>query len=407
MKKTFLVFLNEFLTTILRPSFIFTLFGLPIISALIFGFIGILNKNQPGQVEGFFSPAVDPLPLGYIDHSGIINRQEAGDRLSPYRDQTSANNDLLNGKISGYYIIPQDYLETGNLTLIKKDFNPLSAFDESDDLQYLLESNLLGGAAPLVERYNQPLIIENVNINPEPERAQESVFNMLMPVAITILFYIILVSSATLLLHSITKEKENRVLEILMTSVSSKQILTGKILALGLIGLLQTGIWIGSGLLLVGAGQQANMLPVDVSIDPSFLLWSLIYFLGGYLLYASLMAGIGAMVPNLREASQATSLVLMPMIVPMVMINSLIQSPNGILSLILSFLPLTSPVAMLTQMSVMHVPWWQILGSAVLLFLFSAWIIRTISALFRGQIMLAGQPLSRARFIKALLGRSL
>jgi ABC-2 type transport system permease protein len=89
----------------------------------------------------------------------------------------------------------------------------------------------------------------------------------------------------------------------------------------------------------------------------------------------------------------------------MVMINNLIQSPNGIFSLILSFLPLTSPVAMLTRMSVTHVPWWQILGSAVFLFLFSIWVIKTISVLFRGQVLLAGQPLTRSRFLKAFMGK--
>jgi ABC-2 type transport system permease protein len=304
MRKTILVLINEVITTVFRPSFIFTLFGLPLISALIFGFIGILNKDQPGQVESLVSPAVDPLPLGYLDYSGIIHSQNHDPQLVAYENLKTVKNDLNTGKISGYYIIPEDYLASGNLTLIIEDFNPLSAFEESGNLQRIIETNLLDKNPDLAKRYFQPLIVENVNKNPEPEQAQESVFSMLLPTGVTILFYIILVSSATLLLHSITKEKENRVLEMLMSSVSSGQIFSGKIIALGLIGLLQTGVWIGTGLLLVGAGQQANMLPMDVSIPPSFLFWALVFFLGGYLLYASLMAGIGAMVPNLREASR-------------------------------------------------------------------------------------------------------
>ena len=243
-----------------------------------------------------------------------------------------------------------------------------------------------------------------VNKNPKPERAQESPLSLLLPTAVTILFYIILISAASLLLQSITKEKENRVLEILMSSVTTGQMLTGKIIALGLVGLLQTGVWIGSGIFLMGAGQQSKMIPMDGAIPFSILAWALIFFLGGYLLYASLMAGVGALVPNLREASQATSLIIMPMIVPLVMMNSLIQDPNGTFAVILSFIPFTSPIAMLTRMAVTDVPVWQGAFSAVGLALFAVWVIRVVSKLFRNQVMLGGQPLSRMKFLKALTG---
>jgi ABC-2 type transport system permease protein len=228
---------------------------------------------------------------------------------------------------------------------------------------------------------------------------------MLLPTGVTVLFYIILVSASTLLLQSITKEKENRVLEILLSSMTTGQMLTGKIIALGLVGLLQTGVWIGASVIMLGAGQQASMVPMDAIIPSSFIVWALVFFLGGYLLYASLMAGVGAMVPNLREASQATSMVIMPMIVPLVMMSNLIQDPNGAFAVALSFIPLTSPVAMLTRMAVDEIPIWQVLLSAGLLILFAVWVIRVISVLFRGQVILAGQPFSRTRFLKALIGK--
>ena len=110
------------------------------------------------------------------------------------------------------------------------------------------------------------------------------------------------------------------------------------------------------------------------------------------------------MVPNLREASQATTLVIMPMIVPLVMMNSLIQSPDGALAVTLSFIPFTAPVAMLTRMAVVTVPWWQVAVSAILLILFAIWVIRVIANLFRSQVILSGQAFSNKRFIKALFG---
>jgi ABC-2 type transport system permease protein len=405
MRKTMLVLINEVVTTVLRPSFLFTLFGLPIIAALIFGIIGLINRNQPGQVENYFSPAVDVLPSGYIDQSGIIIQENNDHLLIQFENDKSARDALSAGKISGYYIIPQDFMQTGDLTYIREDFNPLTAFEQSGKFGQLIEKNLLGSDPGLAERYNQPLVVENVNKNPEPEKAQESALSILLPTGVTVLFYIILVSASTLLLQSITKEKENRVLEILLSSMTTGQMLTGKIIALGLVGLLQTGVWIGASVIMLGAGQQASLVSMDAIIPKSFIVWALIFFLGGYLLYASLMAGVGAMVPNLREASQATSMVIMPMIVPLVMMSNLIQDPNGPFAVALSFIPLTSPVAMLTRMAVEDIPIWQVFLSAGILILFAIWVIRVISVLFRGQVILGGQPFSRTRFLKALIGK--
>lgn len=405
MRKTMLVLVNEVITTVIRPSFLFSLFGLPIIAALIFGIIGILNRNQPGQVENFFTPAVDVLPSGFVDQSGIINNKIFDPKLIQYDTEVSARVDLTTGKINGYYIIPKNYLQTGELTYIRDDFNPLTAFEQSGKFEQLIEKSLLGNDSMLAERYIQPLVVENVNKNPEPEKAQESALSILLPTGVTVLFYIILVSASTLLLQSITKEKENRVLEILLSSMTTGQILTGKIIALGLVGLLQTGVWIGASVIMLGAGQQASMIPMDAIIPSSFIIWALIFFLGGYLLYASLMAGVGAMVPNLREASQATSMVIMPMIIPLVMMSNLIQDPNGAFAITLSFIPLTSPVAMLTRMAVDDIPIWQVILSAGILILFAIWVIRVISVLFRNQVILAGQPFSRTRFLKALIGK--
>lgn len=399
-----LVLINEIITTVSRPSFLFTLFGLPIIAGIIFSVIGILNKDQPGQVESFFSPAVDVVPVGFIDKSGLITQPDMDPQLVAYQDEQRIKQDLAQGKISGYYVVPANYLDSGELTFVKEDFNPLTAFDQSKDFQRLIDSNLLAGDPVIAQHYVNPLKTEMVNKNPKPERAQESPLSLLLPTAVTILFYIILISAASLLLQSITKEKENRVLEILMSSVTTGQMLTGKIIALGLVGLLQTAVWIGSGMFLMGAGQQSKMIPMDGAIPFSILAWALIFFLGGYLLYASLMAGVGALVPNLREASQATSLIIMPMIVPLVMMNSLIQDPNGTFAVILSFIPFTSPIAMLTRMTVTDVPVWQGALSAIGLALFAVWVIRVVSKLFRNQVMLGGQPFSRMKFLKALTG---
>ena len=99
--------------------------------------------------------------------------------------------------------------------------------------------------------------------------------------------------TASLMLNSITGEKQNRVLEILMTSVTPTQMLTGKIVALGLTGLLQTVVWSSAGLLLLRISGQSLGLPASFQLPVSILVWGAVFFLLGYGLYGSLMAGRG------------------------------------------------------------------------------------------------------------------
>jgi len=111
-------------------------------------------------------------------------------------------------------------------------------------------------------------------------------------------------------------------------------------------------------------------------------------------------------VPNLREASQATFLVIMPLIIPMFFINTLIGQPNGTLSLILSFFPLTSPVAMITRLAATSVPFWQPLLAAMLQALTAYIIVRSVAGMFRAQHLLTGQAFNYKLFLKALAGKA-
>jgi ABC-2 type transport system permease protein len=195
-------------------------------------------------------------------------------------------------------------------------------------------------------------------------------------------------------------------MEILMTSVQPTQMLNGKIVALGLVGLLQTVIWSGAAYALLMISGQKFSLPISFQLPPQILLWGVLFFLLGYAVYGSLMAAIGALVPNLREASQATTVIMLPMIVPLVFITALIQKPNSALSIGLSLFPLTSPVTMMTRLTAGSVPLWQLL-LAVLLLVLTAWfLLHAIAGMFRAQTLLSGQEFNLKLLFKALIGKA-
>jgi ABC-2 type transport system permease protein len=408
MKKTFLVLKNEIIVTVTRRSFLLAAFGVPLLSILGFVILSTLNRASPDSVAGFFSAVSTPAgkPEGFVDQGNLIrmipDSIPAGS-LKSFPSESAARLSLQSGDISAYYLIPADYMQTGEVVYIRPDFNPLSAFDDAAQMQWLLKVNLLGGDEQLASRVNRPLQVEAISKAPTPQRDQDNPLTFFLPYAATLAFYIIILMSASYLLSSITKEKENRVLEILMVSLAPRQMLVGKMIALGLVGLLQMSLWIGTGYTLLRLSGRTFSLPAAFQLPLSFLLWGIVFFLLGYAVYASLMASLGALVPNLREASQATFVVILPLLVPLMLIGVLIEDPNGALATGLSLFPLTAPVVMMTRLAAGRVPLWQLFLSAGLLVITVVLLVRAVAGMFRAQVLLSGQPLSLRRLVDALL----
>jgi ABC-2 type transport system permease protein len=269
----------------------------------------------------------------------------------------------------------------------------------------VLKFNLLGADEERFQLYQTPLVFEYISLKPTVETPET--FTMLgfyLPYGVTMLFYIILITTSSLLLNNVTREKENRLIEVIISSLKPVQLFTGKILALGLSGLIQLVVWLGSGMLILRLGGTTLNIPENLQLPPSLLIWSVIFFLLGYGLYGSLMAGIGAMVPNLREASQATFIVIVPIIIPVIMLSPMINDPNGLLATFISMFPLTAPVGMMTRLSAGVIPIWQPILAAVLLLITVIIAIRAVAGLFKAQTLLAGQKFNAKIFIKALIG---
>ena len=415
MKKIWFVLRHELITTLTRKSFLFVAFGLPVLSALVFVGISAVNKNAPGVVTAILGPnsgsgeSAPGKPEGYVDESNVIRgipESVPKDALRAYLDEATAKRALNAGEIKAYYLIPPDYLTTGNLVYVRPDFSPLSAFGQAGVMQWVLKVNLLGGDVQWANRVLNPLNLNVTLLQPASSRDQNNPLTFFIPYAVTFLYYIIILMSASLLLNSLTKEKENRVIEILMSTITPHQMLTGKIVGLGVVGLIQAAIWVGTSFVMLRLSGRAFALPASFQLPVSFLVWGMVFFLLGYAVYASLMAAVGALVPNLREASQATFVVILPLLVPMLLISVLIQEPDGALAVILSLFPLTAPVAMMTRLAATSVPLWQTFLSAALLAVSAVLILRAVAGMFRAQTLLSGQPFELKLLFSALLGRA-
>jgi ABC-2 type transport system permease protein len=410
MKKMILVLRNEILTAFQSKSFLFFAFGVPLIAVVVVLGISVIKGDAPdAPVEPADSTESTQLQVeGYVDHSGLIQALHPDvppGVLVAFPDEASARQALDSGQISAYYVIPSDYVESGDLIYIDPGYQPASSEGQSWVMRWTLFVNLLGNDAERIARASTPMDLQVKALDPETQQTRDGPLAFFIPYIAMLSLYLVIMMSASLLLHSVGNEKKNRVMEVLLLSVSPRQMLAGKIVGLGILGLLQAAIWLGTGYGLLRVGGQTLNLPVEFALPPSILVWGIVFFLLGYAVYASLMASLGALAPNPKEASQGVFLVIWPLLIPMLFLVVLIENTHGLFATALSLFPLTAPVAMMTRLAAGGVPTWQPLLSAGLLLATAILIVRATAGIFHAQILLSGQPVTIRQFYSAFLHR--
>jgi len=411
MRKLWSVVKYEFLSTITRRSFLLTLILLPLVPALLLGLLNLLNRgNDNNLLNMFIKEATNPLPVGVVDQSGLINDYPdwlVKGAVVKMTDDPAAREAVTAGRLQGFYVIDADYLNNGKVMLVKEEVNLFSGNVQNQTMTELINYNLMGSSADLYLRYTSPIQFELTPINPATAdtRDTDNMATFFVPYGVTMFFYFMIIFSSNLMLTAVSREKENRVLEVLISSTSPLSLFLGKILALSAVGLLQMMVWFGSAIgLLRLAGQSFDILN-GIVIPWSSLLLAIPIFLLGYFVFGSLMAGIGAISPNLKEGSQATLIVTIPLILTIMAISQLIQTPNSPISVGLSLFPLTSPVAMMTRLVIGKVPALHVVLCLVILAI-TAWLaINGVAKLFRAQTLLTGQKFQLGNFLKAMLAR--
>jgi ABC-2 type transport system permease protein len=411
MKKTTLVILNEIVTRITRPSFLIVTFGIPIVGFLLFTVVTNINKGQDANLGSLIGQSAEEADLseGFVDHSGMIEVIPSDlptDRLIRYQDETTALQAMEAGEIKAYYIIPEDVVDSGEAEVVMEDFSPIGADDTSWVMDWTLAVNLVDGDENLAAQIGNPMMLNWVALEPTSQNDSGNPLSFFVPYATTMIFYMFIMGSASTLMDSISKEKSSRVIEVLLLSTTPKQLIAGKIIGLGITSLLQIGMYVGIGYTLLKVSGRSFEAAASFALEPSVLAWGLVFFICGYTMYAAIMAGAGALAPNMREASQVTFIIIIPLIIPLAMMSILIEKPFSALAIGLSMFPLTAPVAMMTRLTSSVVPVWQLLLAIALMIVAAYLIILLVARLFRAQTLLSGQEFNPKVFFKALAGKA-
>ncbi|MDY7042407.1 MAG: ABC transporter permease, partial [Chloroflexota bacterium] len=376
-KKIWTVARHEFVTTITRPGVIFGTLLPPALGLIALVVVGLFG-GQAGQFFAGLGRQLTPQDnrVGYVDHTGIFTPPlpQYADTFIPYSDAESARAALMAEEIPGYMVIPADYMETGQVLGYTKGRGISGAMVvDSDYVEAFMVAHLLAGQVDpaLQERVSKPADVSLVTLGEGEEAGQSDWWTILssfvLPFFLSLLLSITIFVSAGYLLQGVGEEKEGRVIEILISSLTTTELLTGKILGLGAVGLAQIIIWFGAGWALMGGVAAifaaTGILPFGVGT----LVLAMIYFLLGYLLFATIMGAVGSLGSTAREGQQLAGFFSMAAFMPMWFVSFIMANPDSPLARILSYFPLTSPTMILLRLGLGEVPAVDVVVSLVML----------------------------------------
>lgn len=390
MNKLWLVARREYLYNLRRRSFLFAVFGVPIFTFVAWFVVFAVIEASDQNIESISQ-------VGYVDNAGILNDPilpaDNPDLFVAYPDESAARKALDEKTIGAYVALPKEYLKTGSVYFYSYSGIP-------DALKNAVTSFLLSNLSRqlkdrvLLERIQNPVEM-TVHVQDSGRNLTQDNLPalILMPMIFAFVFFMAAGATSGFLMNGIVEERANRIMEILVTSITPTQMLLGKIIGLGLLGLTQLVVWGIASILLIRFGQALPFLR-GITFPADMALVFLAYFLLSYFLLASLMAGLGAIAGSEQESRQYSSIISLLFIAPFFAIVPLISEPDGNLATLLTMIPFTAPVTVLLRMGFGTMPVWQLAVSLLILLLVTVFVIWAAAKVFRWGLLLYGKRIT-------------
>lgn len=393
MAKIWQIIKHEYIKHVFTKRFLFGVLSLPIFVCLMFAVVLIVTA---------FSMNTDPV--GIIDHAGILQEifppAEKGSLFNPqitflpYDSEDQANSDLEAGTIQAYYLIPEDYPQN---TRVKLTYNEEPASNVQTQFIQLIRKNLepFQEMDPQIwERLQSGSNITTLSLDNSREVNQDQWYLILIPFIAGILFIIVVMTSGGYLLQAVVEEKENRTMEIVVTSVSPNKLMAGKIIGNIGVGLTQLFAWLIFGWIALKVGERFWPALAEFSLPANYIVILLLTLLPAFIMVAAIMAAIGSTMTEMQEAQQISSLVSLSMTIPFYFSNMFMMNPNGPFATALSFFPMTAALTLLMRMGFTVVPTWQIVVIVAILILSALAAVWFAGRAFRLGMLQYGKKLS-------------
>lgn len=350
MNKTVNVARYEYLHHVGNKRFWISLISVPLGFTLIFILSALLSR---------FS--FDTRPVGIVDQGNLIQLQPDNSAKSTffdpqiylyvYPDEASARAAVDSSEIQGFAVLPEDYASRYQLTYWTNK-QPESGVQSV--ISGFISKNLMVAEnidTAVLKRITEGSSVVMQSLDGSQTSDGTGWHRIIVPIVVGVLNFIVVMSSGGYLLKALVEEKENRTIEIMLTSVPSREIMGGKIIGNLGVGLTQIAVWV---LLLGVVGfffrDKLGFL-TDINLSGGYLLISVALMILSFIFSAALMATIGAAMTSSEESQGIIGLMVLPMMFPFYFLTVFLSYPNGILARVLSFFPLSAPLALSLRMA--------------------------------------------------------
>lgn len=397
MKKIWLVAKETYKRRVRSGNFLILTFGLPLLMIIA------------GAIPFFLAAGGAPQAIGLVDRSGElappgqVPMDDGGSlQVQTFDTEETARAAYQAGDIGGYLVVPAGYLD-GEQVAYSADEAPGDATETA--LAEVLRRAQVPDAPPwLFERLTDPSkrVFVAVDSGREVAEGPGLILHFATPAVLGIFFAIAVLLGSSQMGAAVVREKDQRSIEMMVTSLRVRELVAGKVLGVSLLTLTQFAIWgagaaIGLGLALSGLTDLGGLV-----VPWRAIVWALLLGVPGYFLYGALAAGLGVIAGDNQQARQLAGVLGFVAFVPFWFVGALVQDPNGPLAIAVSLFPLTSPMFNLLRMTLAEVPAWQLFTALAIILLGLAATVWVVARIFRAAMLNYGQSLRPEQILRAL-----
>jgi len=415
INKLFLIFKREYLTRVRTKSFIISTILAPIAIILLIGIPIVLQLTETEQSR----------VIGIKDDVGTILPRLAEANASLYAPVPNVNTDslrslVLNGNLDGYIIINESHVSgTADVELMYTGSGGMNLISEiRSDIRLALQNErldraMVGDVVQGILGMRTQLLTRKLTL--EGEETQDTLALFMIGYIMCFVIYGAMFGYGAIIMRSVIEEKTSRIIEVITSSVKPFELLMGKVLGVGALGLTQFVIWSlsASGLLALAVPITALVLgdtttttgpttqtaaaelPFEIpTIGAELWITFILFFLLGYLMYSALFAAVGSAVDSESDTQQLMLPIMLPIILPMLFLGRVAQDPDSSFSIITSLIPFFSPMLMPVRVAMTDVPAWEYLTAVALMSVTFVGLIWLSSRIYRVGILMYGKKAS-------------
>ncbi|MGE0406527.1 MAG: ABC transporter permease [Candidatus Korobacteraceae bacterium] len=424
MHNVWLILKREYMERVRTKSFVIStlLFPVLIVGLIVIPARMVMLKSPAtkrlvvvasrADVAEAVKAALERTPKAAVHEPGVANQEiaappsyEVAVNLTTTKEERSLLTARVTaGTLDGYLWLPEESLHARQASYYARETSDYLQRDEIERavnralLRYRLAEH--GMSASQMDTVLAPVDLQTVTLDQGKESSASGLAQFMSVFVLILLLYLTLVIYGVAVMRSVLEEKSSRVVEVLLSAVTPKQMMAGKLLGVGAVGLTQVCIWMLLSALLLAPGVLAlgdsGKIDIPLTLLPAFA----VFFVLGYMLYSAMFAALGAMVNSEQEGQQFQLIVTLPLIVPMILLSFVIRQPSAPLSVWMSMVPLFSPVLMYVRMVVQMPPLWQITLSLAILVATIYAVLVLCSRIYRVGILMYGKKPGIAEIFK-------